>query len=69
MHPEAPTPSGSESWYNFTLTLNETVPLEDLTFIYFPLQNASIPNAAHPMPERRGASIAHPIRRPEGSAG
>lgn len=32
MHTPTPTSSGTERWYNFTLTVNQTIPLADLLF-------------------------------------
>ena len=40
MHSEASTSSGAERWYNFTLTVNQTIPL---TALVFGLYNQNVP--------------------------
>lgn len=40
MHPEAPTTIGSEQAYNVTLTVNESIPLADLVFLFYNGENA-----------------------------
>jgi hypothetical protein len=43
MHPAVPTSSGSETWYNFSLTVNQTIPLSDLSFIFYKVNMAAYP--------------------------
>ena len=35
MHPAAPVASGGQTWYNLTLTVNQTLRLSDLSFILY----------------------------------